>query len=92
VCPQYVNTNILAISDEERQQEIEGVITPEACAQVIVDGIESEKFMILPHKQVAEYYVNRATEPQRWVNSMRRYRASVLDENGKVDFRKIFGV
>ena len=92
VCPQYVNTNILAVTDEERQQSMDGVITPEECAVTIVNGIENETFMILPHQEVAEFYQHRALDPARWVNGMRRYRASLLDENGKVDFRKIFKI
>ena len=49
VCPQYVNTNILAISDEQRKQTMEGVITPEECATTIVEGIENETFMMAAH-------------------------------------------
>jgi len=92
VCPQYVNTDILAISKTEREQSIEGVITPDECAQSIVAGIEAEEFMILPHKEVSEFYVNRASSPQGWVESMRRYRSSVLGSDGRVDFRKIFRI
>ena len=92
ICPQYVNTNILGVSAEERDAQMEGVITPEACADTIVNGIEDETFMILPHKEVADFYRNRANDPSRWVNGMRRYRAAMLDENGKFDFRKVFGL
>lgn len=89
ICPQYVNTNILDISEEERAKPMEGVITPEDCAQTVVQGIEDEVFMILTHEVVAGFYQNRANDPNRWIQGMRRYRASLLDENGKVDFRKI---
>ena len=92
VCPQYVNTNILAVTDEQRQQAMEGVITPAECAATIVKGIENDTFMILPHQEVAEFYQHRALDPARWVNGMRRYRASLLDENGKIDFKKIFKI
>jgi len=92
ICPQYVNTNILALPEEERGKEMQGVITPESCAQTIVLGIENETFMILPHEEVADFYRNRATDPSRWVQGMRRYRAAMLDENGKFDFRKVFNL
>lgn len=92
ICPQYVNTNILGVSDEERQLAMEGVITPEECAVAIMAGIEAEAFMILPHQDVAGFYKQRALDPARWVNGMRRYRASLLDEDGNVDFRKIFKI
>jgi len=92
ICPQYVNTNILAIADEERGKKMQGVITPEDCAATIVKGIEDEIFMILTHPEVADFYRNRASDPSRWVKGMRRYRAAMLDENGKFDFRKVFNI
>ncbi|MEM7359627.1 MAG: SDR family oxidoreductase [Pseudomonadota bacterium] len=89
VCPQYVNTNILAISDEQRAQPMEGVLTPEYCAEVVVDGIEKEEFLILPHPEVRQYMLNRAGDTQRWLAGMRRFRGAMLDSDGKVDFLKI---
>ena len=92
VCPQYVNTNILGVSEQDRRQKLQGVITPEECADSIVLGIEQESFMILPHTEVTDFYQNRAADPERWINSMQRFRSKVLDDEGKVDFRKIFGL
>ena len=92
ICPQYVNTNILAVPDDQRGKELQGVITPENCAATVVKGIEDETFMILTHPEVAGFYRNRASDPSRWVNGMRRYRAAMLDENGKFDFRKVFNI
>jgi len=92
VCPQYVNTNILGVSDEQRREKMQGVITPEECAASIVRGIENETFMILTHEEVREFYQKRAMDPSRWIDGMRRYRLSVLDKHGRVDFRRIFGI
>jgi NAD(P)-dependent dehydrogenase (short-subunit alcohol dehydrogenase family) len=92
ICPQYVNTNILAVPDEARGKQLQGVITPESCADTIVRGIEEETFMILTHPEVADFYRNRANDPSRWIKGMRRYRAAMLDENGKFDFRKVFNI
>lgn len=92
VCPQYVNTAILLIDDEERSKPIEGVISAQECAQSIVKGIEDETFMILPHEIAAEFYRNRAGNPGRWIGGMRRYRATLLGEDGKLDFRKLFKI
>ena len=92
ICPQYVNTNILAVPDEARGKQLQGVITPESCADTIVRGLEEEIFMILTHPEVADFYRNRANDPSRWIKGMRRYRAAMLDENGKFDFRKVFNI
>ena len=89
LCPQYVNTNILALSDEQRTEPLKGVLTPEYCAEVILDGIDKEQFHILPHPEVKDYITHRASNVDRWLSGMRRLRASLLDESGKVDFVKM---
>jgi len=90
VCPQYVNTNILGISEEQRAKPMPGVLTAEYCAEVIVEGIEKEQFLITPHPEVRDYMVNRASDPERWLSGMRRFRQSLINDEGKVDFRRIF--
>lgn len=89
VCPQYVNTDILAISEEQRAQPMKDVLTPEDCAKVILDGIENEDFMIMPHPQVRDFMANRGSDPDAWIDGMRRYRKAVLNQKGQVDFTKI---
>ena len=90
VCPQYVNTNILGLSDQERAKPMKGVLTAEFCAEVIVDGIEKEEFLITPHPEVKQFMLHRAGDPMRWLSGMRRFRQSLIDEEGKVDFRNVF--
>ena len=89
VCPQYVNTDILAISDEQRAKPMNDVLSPQDCAQVILDGIENEDFMITPHPQVLDFIANRSADPDAWIEGMRHYRKAMLNENGQVDFAKI---
>lgn len=89
VCPQYVNTNILAISDEQREQPMKDVLTPDDCAKVILNGIDNEDFMIMPHPQVLDFIANRSADPDAWIEGMRRYRKAMLTEDGRVDFAKI---
>ena len=90
VCPQYVATNILGVSKEQLAEPMEGVLTPKYCAEVIVEGIENQQFLITPHPEVRDFMQHRAADPERWLGGMRRFRRSMLDENGRVDFRKIF--
>ena len=92
VCPQYVNTNILSISEEDREKDLPGVITPEQCAQTIVDGFEAETFLILPHPEVQDYVMNRAKDRGAWLEGMRYYRRKLVNEAGQLDFRKIFNL
>ena len=90
VCPQYVNTDILLLDEKERRRDLPGVITPEQCAVSIADGIEQEVFMILPHPEVQAYSENRITDRNSWLDNMRHYRRTLLNDDGVVDFKKIF--
>ena len=90
VCPQYVNTNILLLTEEERQQPMEGVLSPEQCAEAILNGIEKETFLITPHPEVRKYMVNRASDPDRWLAGMRRLREMLFDQDGKFDMTRMF--
>ena len=51
---------------------------PETGAREVIDGIRQEKFLILPHPEVAEYFQRKATDYDRWLNGMRRMRKRVL--------------
>jgi hypothetical protein len=38
----------------------------------VVEGIAAERFLILPHPEVATYSRRKATDPDRWLAGMRR--------------------
>ena len=85
VCPQYVKTDLLGLSEEQSKGSLPGVLSPDDCAQVILQGIEQEAFLILPHPEVSQYMSFRGADPDRWVASMSKMRRGLLDEEGKVD-------
>jgi NAD(P)-dependent dehydrogenase (short-subunit alcohol dehydrogenase family) len=90
VCPQYVNTNILNISDEQRAGPMDNVLSPEQCAEVVIKGIEDEQFLILPHPEVRDYMRHRADDSDRWLKGMSAYRRTLLGDDGSVEFGKAF--
>ena len=79
LCPQGVKTDMLAA---ERRLGVEfltaGALEPEQVADVVVEGIRTEKFLILPHPEVAEYFNRKAQDYDRWLRGMRRLRTSLL--------------
>jgi hypothetical protein len=56
----------------------QGALEPEQVADVVVEGIKTEKFLILPHPEVAEYFNRKAQDYDRWLRGMRRLRANLL--------------
>ncbi|MFI8189025.1 SDR family oxidoreductase [Streptomyces sp. NPDC085946] len=73
ICPQGVRTDMLAASGSAGDLVLRPTaIEPDAVADALFRGIEEDRFLILPHPEVAGYYQARATEPDRWLRGMNR--------------------
>ncbi|MFE9683364.1 SDR family oxidoreductase [Streptomyces sp. NPDC006285] len=71
ICPQGVRTDMLAGSGSAGDLVLRPTaIEPEAVADALFAGIEEDRFLILPHPEVAEYYQARAAAPDRWLTNM----------------------
>ena len=77
VCPQGVRTRMLE-QEGERSFLAAGAIEPEQVAEAVVQGLHEERFLILPHPEVAEYFGRKANDYDRWLRGMRRLRARAL--------------
>jgi NAD(P)-dependent dehydrogenase (short-subunit alcohol dehydrogenase family) len=96
ICPQGVRTRMLVGALGLRPEQAEeilgtggsavlaagGVIEPEQVADAAVEGVRSERFLILPHPEVAEYFRQRADDHERWLRGMRRMQRSLRAEAG----------
>jgi NAD(P)-dependent dehydrogenase (short-subunit alcohol dehydrogenase family) len=76
LCPQAVATRMIAASKdgEGGSAGVDGVLTPEQVAEEVVLGLDSERFLILPHKSVEEYRLAKAADYDRWLGGMRKLR------------------
>jgi hypothetical protein len=54
------------------------VLTPEAVAEVVVEALRDERFLVLPHPEVATFAQRRAQDPDRWLAGMRRLQAQLV--------------
>jgi NAD(P)-dependent dehydrogenase (short-subunit alcohol dehydrogenase family) len=88
LCPQAVATNIVANSpDYERAgggvgleggvASGDGVLLPADVAAMCLDAIRDERFLVLPHPEVATYVERKATDRDRWLAGMRRFQAAL---------------
>ena len=48
------------------------VLEPDEVAEVVVAGMDEERFLLLPHPEVAEFVRRKAGDPDRWLAGMRR--------------------
>ncbi|MEU0073263.1 SDR family oxidoreductase [Streptomyces sp. NPDC006332] len=71
ICPQGVRTDMLAATGSAGALVLQQTaITPEEVADALFKGIEEDRFLILPHPEVAGYYQARAADPDRWLTNM----------------------
>jgi NAD(P)-dependent dehydrogenase (short-subunit alcohol dehydrogenase family) len=79
ICPQGVRTRMLWGEDgRDENFLVAGSVEPEDVAEAVVAGLAEERFLILPHPEVAEYFLRKATDYDRWLRGMRRLQANVL--------------
>jgi NAD(P)-dependent dehydrogenase (short-subunit alcohol dehydrogenase family) len=75
LCPQGVRTDMLRRAEAEgtrRSFLLDSALEPEQVADDVVKGIDAERFLILPHPEVAEYVRRKANDHDRWLRGMRR--------------------
>jgi NAD(P)-dependent dehydrogenase (short-subunit alcohol dehydrogenase family) len=80
LCPQGVRTNMLLGTPGNPSTEVvlaQGAIEPEELAEAVVAGLRDERFLILPHPEVAEYVRRKAEDPDRWLAGMRRLQVRI---------------
>jgi NAD(P)-dependent dehydrogenase (short-subunit alcohol dehydrogenase family) len=92
LCPQAVATNIVANSPQNRiaadatgeDQRFEGgvasgdgVLDPADVATMCLEAIRDERFLVLPHPEVATYVERKAADRDRWLAGMRRFQSAL---------------
>lgn len=82
LCPQGVRTKMLFPDDGDVAQStgaesvrMQGVIEPDELAEVVVAGLADERFLILPHPEVLDYWRRKTDDYDRWIGGMRNLQA-----------------
>lgn len=81
LCPQAVRTRMTARGGGVAA--VDGMMEPDAVAQCVVEGLADERFLILPHPQVLDYFRRKADDYDRWLRGMRRLQASFMGAAGR---------
>ncbi len=87
LCPMGVNTAMLtggADSDSEDARrgskaviEAGGVLEPLDVADVVVAALAEERFLVLPHPEVLDFFRRKGSDYDRWIGGMQRYQDSL---------------
>lgn len=87
LCPMGVNTDMLTgggpVTNETQRQaaravtEAGGVLEPAEVADIVLDAMKAEQFLILPHPEVKIFLSRKTGDVDRWLAGMRRYQASL---------------
>ncbi len=86
VCPQAVATRLIGIEDDSDStgsgfggNDVDGILSAEEVADSVVDGMLEGRFLILPHPQVTTYIQRKASDYDRWIGGMRKFRRSLQE-------------
>jgi NAD(P)-dependent dehydrogenase (short-subunit alcohol dehydrogenase family) len=83
LCPQGVRTAMTEGMGAGSSVLAAGeLLEPEQVAEAVVAGLADERFLILPHPEVATFERRRAADRDRWLAGMRRVRARLGRSNG----------
>lgn len=91
LCPQAVRTNIIANSPDFQGVDAaagnsiidggvaggDGVLEAADVAAICLDAIREERFLVLPHPEVATYMQRKAVDRDRWLAGMRRFQSAL---------------
>jgi len=87
LCPMGVNTALLNAGDDADEESsriaaraVKGsgsVLEPLEVGDLVIEAIGDERFLVLPHPEVLEFYRHKGADYERWIAGMQRYRASL---------------
>lgn len=84
LCPQAVATRMYSGEKYAAAAEAasaDGVLEPADVAEATIQGLEEERFLILPHPRVAKYFSHKAADYDRWLKGMRKFRRTMFPDD-----------
>lgn len=72
LCPAGVATDFLDLEDPIHQFLHMSSVTPEQVAECVVQGLSDERFLILPHAEVQEFFQFKADHYDDWLKNFSR--------------------
>jgi NAD(P)-dependent dehydrogenase (short-subunit alcohol dehydrogenase family) len=88
LCPMGVDTKMLNAGLDDSSSDGLGarvvaaagdVLSPEEVAEKVLETVAAERFLVLPHPEVLEFYRRKGSDYDRWIAGMRRLQDRVAD-------------
>jgi NAD(P)-dependent dehydrogenase (short-subunit alcohol dehydrogenase family) len=76
LCPQAVRTAMTANIEGGGVAGVDGMMEPEQLCDSVIETLNAETFLVLPHKEVLTYMQRKATDYDRWIKGMKRLQAA----------------
>ncbi|GAB5500878.1 MAG: SDR family oxidoreductase [Pseudohongiellaceae bacterium] len=77
LCPQAVRTAMTAGGGGVAA--LDGMLEPEQLADSVIETLEAERFLVLPHPEVLTYMRRKTDDYDRWLGGMRRLNDRFVD-------------
>ena len=79
LCPQGVRTPMTEADGGPAIEVVKamGMLDPEDIAEAVAEGLADDRFLILPHPEVATFEQRRTGDRERWLSGMQRLQASL---------------
>jgi NAD(P)-dependent dehydrogenase (short-subunit alcohol dehydrogenase family) len=75
LCPRGVDTPMSALARGGGANSGSKLMSPEAVADIVVAGIDAERFLILPHQESLGFVRDKAEDYDGWITKMRQINA-----------------
>lgn len=76
LCPMGVDTDLLRRATETTSGQVVtgagAVLSPEAVADAVVDALAADRFLVLPHPEVAAFWSGLTADVDGWLGAMNR--------------------
>ena len=80
LCPMAVQTPMLEeVHETGASAGLDGVLSADQVAEAAIVGMREERFLILPHATVGDYWVKKASRPDRWLSQMEKLQEQFTD-------------
>lgn len=71
LCPQAVRTAMTA-GNEDGVASIDGMMEPEELCDTVIETLDAERFLVLPHEEVLTYMQRKTGDYDRWIKGMQK--------------------